>query len=47
LLEGIELDGAIASTVSYDSHNIIAVGSSLDDIMTAVKAIVDSGGGFR
>jgi len=46
LLEGIELDGAIASTVSHDSHNIIAVGSSLDDIMAAVKAIVDSGGGI-
>ncbi|MEM4971065.1 MAG: adenine deaminase C-terminal domain-containing protein [Sulfolobales archaeon] len=46
LLEGIELDGAIASTVSHDSHNIIAVGSSLGDIMTAVKAIVGSGGGI-
>jgi adenine deaminase len=37
--------GAIASTVAHDSHNIIAVGVNDDDIMLAVNALVDSGGG--
>ncbi|HJY64731.1 MAG TPA: adenine deaminase, partial [Ignavibacteria bacterium] len=37
--------GAIASCVAHDSHNIIAVGVSDDDICSAVNAIVVSKGG--
>lgn len=38
--------GAIASTVAHDSHNIIAVGTSDKDIMTAVNMLVVSKGGI-
>lgn len=29
--------GAIATTVSHDSHNIVAVGANDDDIMVALE----------
>lgn len=38
--------GAIASTVAHDSHNLIAVGCSREDIGRAVNALVASGGGI-
>jgi adenine deaminase len=38
--------GAIASSVAHDSHNIIAVGVTDDEICRAVNAIVDSRGGL-
>lgn len=38
--------GAIASTVAHDSHNIIAVGASRDEISRAINALVVSGGGI-
>jgi adenine deaminase len=38
--------GAIASCVAHDSHNIIAVGVSDDDICKAVNAVIDSKGGI-
>jgi adenine deaminase len=37
--------GAIASTVAHDSHNIIAVGASDEDIVRAVNLLVESRGG--
>lgn len=37
--------GAIASCVAHDSHNIIAVGTSDDDICTAVNGIIEARGG--
>jgi adenine deaminase len=37
--------GAIASCVTHDSHNIIAVGVDDEDICSAVNAIVESKGG--
>lgn len=37
--------GAIASTVAHDSHNIIAVGVTDEDIARAVNILVDSRGG--
>lgn len=37
--------GAIASTVAHDSHNIIAVGATDEEIALAVNALVDSNGG--
>jgi len=38
--------GAIASTVAHDSHNLIAVGCSRQEIVRAVNALVASGGGI-
>jgi adenine deaminase len=38
--------GALASTVAHDSHNIIAVGCSREEIARAVNALVESGGGI-
>jgi adenine deaminase len=38
--------GAIASTVAHDSHNIIAVGVSDQDIARAVNTLVDARGGI-
>lgn len=38
--------GAIAVSVSHDSHNIIAAGVSNDEIFAAVRAIVDMEGGM-
>jgi len=38
--------GALASSVAHDSHNIIAVGASADELATAINALVDCGGGI-
>ncbi len=38
--------GAIATSVAHDSHNVIAVGVSDADIVSAVCALRDSGGGM-
>lgn len=38
--------GALASTVAHDSHNIIAVGCSDDDIVEAVNTVIRSRGGI-
>lgn len=38
--------GAIASTVSHDSHNIVAVGTSDDEIVSAINHIIESKGGI-
>ena len=38
--------GAIASSVAHDSHNIIAVGVDDADLTAAVNLIVDAGGGL-
>jgi adenine deaminase len=38
--------GAIASSVSHDSHNILAVGTTDADIRTAVNALVEAKGGL-
>lgn len=38
--------GALASTVAHDSHNIIAVGCSREEIACAVNALIESGGGI-
>ena len=39
-------EGAIASSVAHDSHNIIAVGVSDDDICRAVNLIIENKGGI-
>jgi adenine deaminase len=38
--------GAIASTVAHDSHNIIAVGCTREEIVRAVNSLVASSGGI-
>ena len=38
--------GAIASSVAHDSHNIIVVGTTDEDMLAAVKAVVLMGGGL-
>ncbi|MDR3567664.1 MAG: adenine deaminase [Syntrophobacteraceae bacterium] len=38
--------GAIATSVAHDSHNVIAVGVSDCDILAAVSAVKQSGGGM-
>jgi adenine deaminase len=37
--------GAIASSVSHDSHNIIAVGTSDEEICKALAAVIEHKGG--
>jgi adenine deaminase len=38
--------GALASTVSHDSHNIVAVGTSDEEIVSAINHIIESSGGI-
>ena len=40
------LDGAIASSVAHDSHNLSVVGSNPEDMRVALAALVESAGGF-
>ncbi len=40
------LRGAIASTVAHDSHNIVVVGTNDTDMLEAVQALRNSGGGL-
>ncbi len=37
--------GAMASTIAHDSHNIIAVGTTDEDIVNAINALIDCKGG--
>lgn len=39
-------EGAIASTVAHDSHNIVVVGATDEEMMRAVNALVDAKGGI-
>lgn len=41
-----ELDGAIASSVGHDSHNLCVVGHEPGDMRAALAALVECGGGF-
>jgi adenine deaminase len=38
--------GAIASSVAHDCHNIVVVGTSDDDILTAVNLLIANTGGI-
>jgi adenine deaminase len=38
--------GALASSVAHDSHNIIIVGATEEDMQTALKSVVEMGGGL-
>ncbi len=47
LIKGFGLkEGALASSVAHDSHNIVAIGTSDDDIILAVKEIEKMQGGL-
>lgn len=37
--------GALASSVAHDSHNIVVVGCSDEDMVAAVQAVIEMGGG--
>lgn len=38
--------GAVATTIAHDSHNLVALGMSDEDLMLAVKRIEEIGGGI-
>jgi adenine deaminase len=47
ILKGLKLEsGAIATTISHDSHNLIVVGTNDEDILKAIEAIKDMQGGI-
>ena len=47
LVRGFGLrDGALASTIAHDAHNIVAVGMNDDDLQRAVERLVELGGGI-
>ncbi len=43
---GENFEGAIASSVGHDSHNLSIVGTSTSDMKVATEALIQSGGGF-
>ncbi|MGH4124510.1 MAG: adenine deaminase [Clostridium sp.] len=47
LIEGYGLkNGAIASTIAHDSHNLVVIGDSPMNVKIAVKKIIEIGGGL-
>ncbi|EMI5490168.1 adenine deaminase [Providencia stuartii] len=47
LLEGWgELRGAIATSYSHDSHNLVVLGRNADDMAQAANLLIESGGGM-
>lgn len=46
VVKGFPIDGAIASTVGHDSHNLIVIGSSDNDMLAAVEELKRCRGGF-
>jgi len=47
LIKGFGLQkGALASSVAHDSHNVVVVGTSDEEMLLAVKKVEDMGGGL-
>ncbi|MED4403465.1 adenine deaminase [Metabacillus fastidiosus] len=47
IVKGFKLtSGAIAGTVAHDSHNLVAAGTTDEDIITAIEAIKEMNGGL-
>ena len=47
ILEGWgELRGAIATTYSHDSHNLVVLGHAPEDMLVAANALIECGGGM-
>lgn len=40
------LTGAIASSVGHDCHNLVAVGTDVEEMRVAMRALIEVGGGF-
>lgn len=40
------IDGAIATSYSHDSHNVVVIGSNDDDMLIATNALKEQGGGI-
>jgi len=38
-------EGAIASTVAHDSHNLVVIGANDDDMLTSLQHVIEIGGG--
>jgi adenine deaminase len=38
--------GALASSIAHDAHNIVAVGADDDDLLLAIATVAESGGGL-
>ena len=41
-----EMTGAIATTYSHDSHNLVVLGRNIDDMQLAANTVIRSGGGM-
>lgn len=41
-----KISGAIAASVAHDSHNLIVIGSNLEDMAMAVNVLIKKGGGL-
>jgi adenine deaminase len=39
-------NGAIAASVAHDSHNLMVIGTTIEDMVIAVNALIASGGGL-
>ena len=47
LIEGYGLkNGAIASTIAHDSHNLVVIGNNSENVKIAVQKIIEIGGGL-
>lgn len=47
ILRGFDIkNGAIATTVGHDSHNLVVVGDNDEDMLLAVNALEECGGGY-
>ena len=46
VLKGFPVNGAIASTVGHDSHNLIVIGSNDADMLAAIDELKRCQGGF-
>jgi adenine deaminase len=46
VVKGFEIHGAIASTVSHDSHNLIVLGDNDADMITAIRELQRVSGGY-
>lgn len=47
ILEGLGIKhGAVASTVTHDSHNLVVAGDNDEDMLMAIESLRDCGGGY-
>lgn len=46
VVKGFSLQGAIASTVAHDSHNLIVIGSSDEEMLLAAQILIQQKGGY-